>query len=326
MVHLYCKRNKQEIGLVPSLTWLQFTLCKSILSRALGSVHLYQVSDKIHKHFTQTKAHARQLRTNLCATSLEGKTMHDFLSQIKNITDELAGVGSPIQHQEHVDAILEGLPPDYTLVVSVIESKFVTPPIAEVEVLLLAHESRSNRFSKKSFCPSMNYTQLYVNPNSSSHDCGGYTHRNADRSSYSDRSSGDGGGRCGGAGPNRGCGGQFANFQCQIYLKYGHTANICYYRSDFTYQPHESMVLYDPATLQHVQHGSSQSQANSKFNTGVNPANTKSQNQSVPIQAIPSAMLANSSSQENANSTWIPDSGASFHVTGEPQYSSAWPL
>jgi len=58
---------------------------------------------------------------------------------------------------------------------------------------------------------------------------------------------------------------------------------------------------------------------NSKSNTWVNPTNTKSQNQSTPIEVILSAMLANSSSQENTNSTWILDSGASFHVTGETQ-------
>jgi len=33
----------------------------------------------------------------------------------------------------------------------VIESKFETPPIMEVEALLLAHESRTNRFQKKIF-------------------------------------------------------------------------------------------------------------------------------------------------------------------------------
>jgi len=36
----------------------------------------------------------------------------------------------------------------------------------------------------------------------------------------------------------------------------------------------------------------------------------------------PSAMLTNSDSHGNdqVRSTWIPDSGASFHVTGEPQH------
>nr|KYP70494.1 putative ATP-dependent DNA helicase recQ [Cajanus cajan] len=61
--------------------------------------------------------------------------------------------------EEYVDAVLEGLPQEYAPVVSVTESKFVTPPIAEVEALLLAHESRANRFRKQSFSPSINYTQ-----------------------------------------------------------------------------------------------------------------------------------------------------------------------
>nr|KYP67039.1 Retrovirus-related Pol polyprotein from transposon TNT 1-94 [Cajanus cajan] len=234
------------------LTWLQSTLSKSILSRVIGSVHSYQVWDKVHEYFhTQTKARARQLRTDLRSTTLDGQSMRDFLTQIKTIADELAGVGSPVSLEEYVDAVLEGLPQEYAPVVSVIESKFVTPPIAEVEALLLAHESRANRFRKQSFSPSINYTQGYSRGSVS----GGHS------------------GRRGGRGSGRGRGGRFANFQCQICFKYGHTANVCFYRADVNYQPAESLVL---------------------------------------------AMVANTS-QPGANSSWIPDSGASFHVTGEPQ-------
>lgn len=39
-------------------------------------------------------------------------------------------------------------------------------------------------------------------------------------------------------------GGRFANFQCQMFLKYGHTADIWLYRADTSYQPNESLV-YD---------------------------------------------------------------------------------
>lgn len=74
--------------------------------------------------------------------------MREFLLQIKQISDSLASVGSPIMLQEHVDSILEGLPPDYDSVISVIESKFEPLPIAEVEALLLAHEARLNKFHK----------------------------------------------------------------------------------------------------------------------------------------------------------------------------------
>lgn len=43
------------------------------------------------------------------------------LTQIKALADALASVGSPIMIQEHMDSILEGLTPDYHLI---IESKF----------------------------------------------------------------------------------------------------------------------------------------------------------------------------------------------------------
>lgn len=69
-----------------------------------------------------------------------------------------------------------------------IESEFETPAITEVEALLLARESHSNRFQKKTFPPSINYLQSYVNPNSSSsQDCSSSSHGNYGRSSFSDR-------------------------------------------------------------------------------------------------------------------------------------------
>ncbi|XP_029127015.1 uncharacterized protein LOC109796422, partial [Cajanus cajan] len=280
------------------LTWLQSTLSKSILSRVIGSVHSYQVWEKIHEYFhTQTKACARQLRTDLRTTSLDGKTMREFLSQIKNIADELAGVGHPFPLDEYVDAILEGLPQDYAPVVSVIESKFATPPIAEVEALLLAHESRNNRFCKQSFSPSINYTHGYAR--------GSVNH------------GGGNSGRRGGS-SGRGRGGRFANFQCQICLKYSHTANICFYRADANYHPHDSLVLYDPSTLQPVQVNSPPSITKTSNSWG-NPT-SKQPSQDTNVNSVtPSAMLANTPSQGAVNSTWIPDSGASFHVTGEPQ-------
>jgi len=58
---------------------------------------------------------------------------------------------------------------------------------------------------------------------------------------------------------------------------------------------HESLTIFDPTTLQPIPYSPGPSQ--------------------------PSAMLANSSSHGNGapGSTWIPDSGASFHLTGDFQ-------
>ena len=112
------------------LTRLQSTLSKSILSQVLGCVHSYQVWDKIHDYFhTQTKARACQLCTNLRSSKLGNNSVRNFLNHVKNIVDELVGIGNIVQHEKYANGILEGLPQKYSSVISVIESKFEYPPI-----------------------------------------------------------------------------------------------------------------------------------------------------------------------------------------------------
>ena len=52
-------------------------------------------------------------------------------------------------------------------------------------------------------------------------------------------------------------GGQFANFQYQICLKYGHTTNVCHFRHDLSFQPHESLTNFDLTTLQPIPYSTS---------------------------------------------------------------------
>ena len=55
--------------------------------------------------------------------------------------------------------------------------------------------------------------------------------RDGGRGTFSDRGTGLKGG---GSGRGR-SGGHFANFQCQICLKYEHTANVCHFRIDVSF-------------------------------------------------------------------------------------------
>jgi len=45
----------------------------------------------------------------MCAISLEGKMMDEYLHKFKSYADELVGVGVLVRHEEHVNFILEGL-------------------------------------------------------------------------------------------------------------------------------------------------------------------------------------------------------------------------
>ena len=130
------------------------------------------------------------------------------------------------------------------------------------------------------------------------------------RGTFSDRNPGRGSG-----GSNRGHGGgRLTNFQCQICLKDGHTANFCHFKTDISFQPHESLTFFYPTMLQPIPYFTGSTISS---NTWVNP----NANSTIPGPSQPSAMLTNSSSHDNgaSSSTWIPDAGVSFHVTGDSQ-------
>ena len=80
------------------------------------------------------------------------------------------------------------------------------------------------------------------------------------------------------------------------------------------FQPHESLTFIDPTTLQPIPYSTGSIKTS---NTCVNP-NSKNP---APGHSQPNAMLTNSTSRGNsqAGTTWIPNSRASFHVTGDSQ-------
>jgi len=109
---------------------------KPVLFCVIGVVRLYQVWDQVHDYFfTQTKARAHQLPTDLRNQTLGTQSMHDFLSHIKSI----------------VDAILEGLSHEYVVVISVVESKFETPPLLKWRIFFLLMKHTFNVIKRLSF-------------------------------------------------------------------------------------------------------------------------------------------------------------------------------
>jgi len=164
-------------------------------------------------------------------------------------------------HEEHVDSLLEGLSSNYASVISVIESKKCTPSIAEIGALLYGHETRLVCYNKETqglSSPSLKYTQGYLNSNSYlSGDSGGsqglYGRGGGNHGGFADRGDRSGVASHNSGGSNRDhSDGKLANFQCQSCLKYGHTANVCHFRSDMSFQPHESLTFFDPAALQPI--------------------------------------------------------------------------
>jgi histone deacetylase 1/2 len=88
------------------------------------------------------RAKARQLRVELRTTTLENRSVKEYLLRIRLLVDKFASIGDPLPLSQHIDIILEGPPSEFNSVISVVESKFESMEMDEVEALLLAHETR----------------------------------------------------------------------------------------------------------------------------------------------------------------------------------------
>jgi histone deacetylase 1/2 len=323
-------RNRDQL----LLSWLQSTLTGEILSRMLGCVHAYELWDRLFKYFhKQTRARARHLRVELRAHTLAGSTVKEFLLRVRKTVDELTSIGDPIPVQHHIDVILEGLPSDYAPVISVIESRFDLLDLDEVEVLLIAHELRLNKFKKQtvSDVASLNLTHAVPPSSPSTPEEGSSSNVKADppppdEPDYNSFRGGRRGGRGGRGG--RGRGGRNSDLQCQVCSKTGHSALGCWHRYDPQYQAQNNAYHgFHPAPRPaYNPYGNSPSFGYGNTAVGPNFGFPPSQNvwmrpmnpprpPTAPAN-VPSAFVTNAG--PSTSGSWFPDSGASYHVTNDP--------
>lgn len=133
---------------------------------------------------------------------------------MKAIGDEIAAAGKPVDDDEMVSFILNGLDHDYN------------PIVSSVQVVQMRLEMLDQRSG----------TQYQSSANSASRGRGGYN----SHGHGSNRGRGTGrrgsGGRCTSPSTNK-TGGQSSKPRCQIYSKPNHTALECWYRFEEDYQP-----------------------------------------------------------------------------------------
>lgn len=162
------------------------------------------------------------------------RTIAQYLGRVQQIVDILESIGDPVSHRDQLEAIVDGLPPEYHALASIIQ--YCDQPCEPVaETMLLSREARVDRAPRSSSLESLtvnltqgNLTQssqptIANSPDSasslSSHES--QPQFDASRNNHGCRSFNTrGGGRNGGR----------SRVQCQICSKTGHDAKVCYYR------------------------------------------------------------------------------------------------
>lgn len=85
----------------------------------------------------------------LQGTRKGSSSINEYMLKIKNIIDRLTSFGHPVSSNNHIDAVLNGLPREYDTFVVSINSRSENYIVEEIESLLPAQEGRIEKHSKE---------------------------------------------------------------------------------------------------------------------------------------------------------------------------------
>jgi len=135
----YRPYQKQDQLLV---AWLLASMSASLLTKMVGLDSSVEIWQRLLTHYTShTRAMIKKFRL-LLKNPKNDRFVSTYANDIKKIADSLAVVGSRLSTAYHIDAILDGLSPDYDGFVTSILSRSDPYTVDELEALLLAQEER----------------------------------------------------------------------------------------------------------------------------------------------------------------------------------------
>uniref|UniRef100_A0A803NGT4 Retrovirus-related Pol polyprotein from transposon TNT 1-94 n=1 Tax=Cannabis sativa TaxID=3483 RepID=A0A803NGT4_CANSA len=107
-----------------------------------------QIWEALHEYYIALNAaNISPYKIQLRNTKMLG-SLNDYLLKIKNIVDLLATIGHKQTAQDHIEAIFNGLPPEYDVFVTSVTTRKDAYSVAEIEALLMAQSARIDKNAK----------------------------------------------------------------------------------------------------------------------------------------------------------------------------------
>ncbi|KAL4291502.1 hypothetical protein GQ457_14G002390 [Hibiscus cannabinus] len=124
-------------------SWLLSTVSEEVLPHLIGHNMASEIWNTLHRLYSgKTTSRLMTYRRLLHSQKKCELSMRDYLMKLKYVCDSLASCGEIISEQEHVTAILNGLPPEYDSVITVITDNPTPSDLRTVRTILLDAESR----------------------------------------------------------------------------------------------------------------------------------------------------------------------------------------
>lgn len=136
----YTLWNRQDRLIYSALLGAITLPLQPLVSRALTAAQIWETLASTYAK--PSRAHIKNLRQQLKLWKKETKTIDVFVQGVTTRLDQLAILGKPMDHEDQIDAILDGLPEEYKQVIDQIEGRETPPSITELHEKLLHHEAK----------------------------------------------------------------------------------------------------------------------------------------------------------------------------------------
>lgn len=129
---LTCKQVDSHL-----LSCITATLTPAVFTSVLQCSTSCEVWTLLTKRFTSlSRSHIHQLKNKLNAVSKKSLSMEDYLLQIKIISDQLALVSSPVEEEDLILIVLNGLPVEYNSLKTAIRARPESITMSDLSSLL----------------------------------------------------------------------------------------------------------------------------------------------------------------------------------------------
>ncbi|CAA7054825.1 unnamed protein product [Microthlaspi erraticum] len=136
----YTKWNRQDKLIFSGILGAISQTIQPMFSKSKTSAEIWTTLTSIYAK--PSRGHVKQLKQQIKQFSKGDKTIDAYIHGLTTRFDQLALLGKPIEHEDQIEFILEGLPDDYKPVVEQIEGRDLAPSIVEVHEKLLTREAK----------------------------------------------------------------------------------------------------------------------------------------------------------------------------------------
>ncbi|KAK7354469.1 hypothetical protein VNO80_19933 [Phaseolus coccineus] len=132
-------------------TWLLSSLSEFMCSFVTGWEHAWEVWSAVHLICRNELVNKIKiaLRAEIKNTKKENQTVTEYVSRITSLISALVGLGDDVSEQEHVEAILEGLPEEYESLRAIIRARREHAKVSHLESLMSIQETLVNNLNNR---------------------------------------------------------------------------------------------------------------------------------------------------------------------------------